>query len=121
MFAAHQKLDALTAIIDNNGLQIDGAITDVCSPELLADKFAAFGWDVHEVDGHDIAALIELFNACKADRNGKPHAIIAHTVKGKGVSFMENQVGWHGKAPNAEQLEQALDELAQAGKEACRG
>lgn len=121
MFAAHQKLDALTAIIDNNGLQIDGAITDVCSPELLADKFAAFGWDVHEVDGHDIAALIELFNACKADRSGKPHAIIAHTVKGKGVSFMENQVGWHGKAPNAEQLEQALDELAQAGKEACRG
>ena len=121
MFAAHQKLDALTAIIDNNGLQIDGAITDVCSPELLADKFVAFGWDVHEVDGHDIAALIELFNACKADRNGKPHAIIAHTVKGKGVSFMENQVGWHGKAPNAEQREQALDELAQAGKEACRG
>ena len=121
MFAAHQGLDNLTAIIDNNGLQIDGAITDVCSPELLGDKFASFGWDVHEVCGHDIAALIELLSACKADRSGKPHAIIAHTIKGKGVSFMENQVGWHGKAPNAEQLQQALDELEQAGKEACCG
>ena len=121
MFAAHRSLDNLTAIIDNNGLQIDGAITDVCSPERIGEKFAAFGWDVREVDGHDMQALVELLAACKADRGGKPHAIIAHTVKGKGVSFMENQVGWHGKAPNAEQMQQALEELAQAEKEACRG
>ncbi len=111
MFAAHQGLDNLVAIVDRNGLQIDGRTCDVCDPGDLGAKFAAFGWDVAEVDGHDIAALITTLNAAKAARAGKPHAVIAHTVKGKGVSFMENEAGWHGKAPNAEQLLQALIDL----------
>ena len=121
MFAAHRKLDILVAIVDRNGLQIDGTTADVCDPGDLAAKFTAFGWDVREVDGHDIPALVEAFAAAKADRGGKPHAFIARTVKGKGVSFMENQAGWHGKAPNAEQAEAALAELATLGEEACRG
>ena len=111
MFAAHQSLDNLIAIVDRNCLQIDGNTADVCDPGDLGVKFAAFGWDVHEVDGHDIETLIVTLNAAKAARTGKPQAIIAHTVKGKGVSFMENEAGWHGKAPNAEQLAQALEEL----------
>ena len=114
MFAAHRNLDNVVAIVDNNGLQIDGKITDVCNPEDLGAKFEAFGWTVSHVDGHDIDALIALLNGLKADRSGKPHAVIAATVKGKGVSFMENQAGWHGKAPNAEQLETALAELQAA-------
>ena len=122
MFAAAQKLDALTAIVDHNGLQIDGPVTEVCSPEDIGEKFAAFGWDVAHVDGHDVAALVEALGAAKADRSGRPHAIIAETVKGKGVSFMENQAGWHGKAPNAEQLAQALADLdAVAEEEVFRG
>lgn len=121
MFAAHQGLDNLTAIVDRNGLQIDGRTCDVCDPGDIGAKFAAFGWDVTEVDGHDIVALVETLSACKADRSGRPHAVIARTVKGKGVSFMEDQAGWHGKAPNAEQLEQALAELAAAEQEAHRG
>ena len=111
MFAAHNKLDNLMAIVDRNGLQIDGCTSDVCDLGDLGAKFAAFGWDTAEVDGHDIAALIDLLNQVKADRSGKPHAIIAHTVKGKGVSFMEGEAGWHGKAPNAEQLAVALADL----------
>lgn len=111
MFAAHRKLDALVAIVDHNGLQIDGRIADVCSPEDLGRKFEAFGWDVARVDGHDIAALAEALCAAKSTRQSRPHAIIAETVKGKGVSFMEDQAGWHGKAPSAEQLEQALSDL----------
>ena len=122
MFAAHRRLGNLTAIIDHNGLQIDGKVTEVCSPEDLGAKFEAFGWQVHHVDGHDIDALVALLNECKAASDGAPHAVIAETVKGKGVSFMENQAGWHGKAPNAEQLEQALAELAGAcDKEETRG
>lgn len=122
MFSAHRKLDNLTAIIDHNGLQIDGKVTEVCSPEDLGVKFEAFGWDVRHVDGHDIDALIEVLNACKSSRDGKPHAVIAETVKGKGVSFMENEAGWHGKAPSAEQLEAALTELeAACDEEVCRG
>ncbi len=121
MFAAHNKLDSLVAIVDNNGLQIDGKIEDVCNPEDLGAKFAAFGWDVATVDGHDLDALIEVLSAAKADRFGKPHAIIARTVKGKGVSFMENQAGWHGKAPNAEQLASALEELNAIDEEVARG
>ena len=111
MFAAQQKLGNLVAIVDNNGLQIDGKITDVCSPEDIGAKFAAFGWDVTTVDGHDIEALVEVLGALKAAGGTVPHAVIATTVKGKGVSFMENQAGWHGKAPNAEQLECALADL----------
>lgn len=126
MFAAHRKLDSLTAIIDRNNLQIDGHTDEVCDPGDLGAKFAAFGWDVCEVDGHDIAALVEVLSACKSSRSGKPHAVIAHTVKGKGVSFMEDQAGWHGKAPNASELEIALADLARVcdegacEEEACR-
>ena len=114
MFAAHEKLGNLIAIIDNNGLQIDGRICDVCNPGDLGAKFAAFGWDVVEVDGHDVESLVETLSALKAAGGEKPHAVVAHTVKGKGVSFMEDQAGWHGKAPNAEQLEIALAELQAA-------
>ena len=122
MFAAHRRLDNLTAIVDRNGLQIDGRTSEVCDPGDLGAKFAAFGWDVRTVDGHDLEALVDVLSACKAERAGRPHALIAHTVKGKGVSFMEDQAGWHGKAPNAEQLEAALAELVDAcEKEACRG
>ena len=120
MFAAHRKLDNLIAIVDRNGLQIDGRTADVCDPGDLRAKFEAFGWDAIEVDGHDIDALIDAFAAAKADRSGKPHAFIARTIKGKGVSFMEDQAGWHGTAPNAEQCAVALEDLAAiADKEAC--
>lgn len=115
-FAVHQGLDNLIAIIDGNGLQIDGATTDVCQVGDLGDKFAAFGWDVSRVDGHDIDALVALFTELKTARNGKPHAVVASTVKGKGVSFMENQAGWHGKAPDAAQAAQALAELGEGGR-----
>lgn len=110
-FAAAEALGNLVAIVDSNGLQIDGQLCDVCSAGELDEKFAAFGWEVHHVDGHDIDALIALFAALPCNSTGKPQAIIAKTVKGKGVSFMENQVGWHGKAPDAEQTKQALAEL----------
>lgn len=122
MFASHRRLDNLVAIIDLNGLQIDGCTADVCNPGNLGTKFAAFGWDVHEVNGHDIPALVDALDAAKADQAGKPHVLIAHTIKGKGVSFMENEASWHGKAPNAEQLAAALAELDGADvKEAERG
>lgn len=110
-FAAAEALGNLVAIVDSNGLQIDGQLCDVCSTGELDEKFAAFGWEVHHVDGHDIDALIALFASLPCNSTGKPQAIIAKTVKGKGVSFMENQVGWHGKAPDAEQTKQALAEL----------
>lgn len=110
-FAAAEALGNLVAIVDSNGLQIDGQLCDVCSAGELDEKFAAFGWEVHRVDGHDIDALIALFASLPCNSTGKPQAIIAKTVKGKGVSFMENQVGWHGKAPDAEQTKQALAEL----------
>ena len=110
-FAAAEALGNLVAIVDSNGLQIDGCLCDVCSAGELDEKFAAFGWDVHHVDGHDIDALIALFASLPRKATGKPQAIIAKTVKGKGVSFMENQVGWHGRAPDAEQTKQALAEL----------
>ena len=121
MFAAHRGLDNLVAVVDRNGLQIDGCTADVCDPGDLGAKFAAFGWDVEEVDGHDPDALVAVLGAAKAGRGGRPHAVIARTVKGKGVSFMENQAGWHGKAPTPEQAEEALAELAgRAGEEAGR-
>ena len=110
MFAAHYGLDNLTAIIDNNGLQIDGKITEVCSPEPIPDKFRAFGWHVIEMDAHDFDDIDRAFR--EAERvTGQPVAIIQHSIKGKGVSFMENQVGWHGTAPNTEQYEKAMAEL----------
>lgn len=110
MAAAHYKLDNVTAILDNNGLQIDGPTEQVMSTSPLSDKWKAFGWHVIEVDGHDIESLLAAFEEAKATQ-GKPTLLLAKTVKGKGVSFMENQVGWHGNAPSAEQGEQALSEL----------
>lgn len=114
-FAAHQKLGNLIAIVDCNGLQIDGACCEVCVGGKLDAKFKAFGWNVLKVDGHDIGALVEQLNALKARGGEKPHVVLAETVKGKGVSFMENQVGWHGKAPTEEQMKQALEELSLKG------
>ncbi len=112
MFAAHYGLDNLTAIVDNNGLQIDGKITEVCSPEPIDEKFRAFGWHVILMDAHDFDDIERAFNEAESI-TGKPVAIIQKSVKGKGVSFMENQVSWHGAAPNAEQYEQAMTELRQ--------
>jgi len=111
MAAAHYQLDGLTAFVDHNGYQIDGPITEVLSPEPIADKFRAFGWAVFEADGHDFAALTDAVGRALVVA-GRPQVIVCRTVKGKGVSFMENQAGWHGKAPNREQLAQALAELA---------
>ena len=110
MSAAHYKLDNLIAFVDNNGLQIDGNIDDVLSPNPIDAKFAAFGWHVQVIDGHDFAQIAEAIKAAKAAA-GKPSVIVAKTVKGKGVSYMENQAGWHGSAPNAEQVAQAMEEL----------
>lgn len=110
MSAAHYKLDNLIAFVDNNGLQIDGNIDDVLSPNPIDAKFAAFGWHVQVIDGHDFAQIADAVKAAKAAA-GKPSVIVAKTVKGKGVSYMENQAGWHGSAPNAEQVAQAMEEL----------
>ena len=110
MAAAHYKLDNLTAFVDYNGLQIDGNITDVMNPEPVADKFAAFGWHVISVDGHDVEQIKNAIEEAKTVK-GKPTMVVCHTVKGKGVSFMENQYGWHGTAPNQEQRDQAIAEL----------
>ena len=110
MSAAHYKLDNLIAFVDNNGLQIDGNIDDVLSPNPIDAKFAAFGWHVQVIDGHDFAQIADAVKAAKA-ASGKPSVIVAKTVKGKGVSYMENQAGWHGSAPNAEQVAQAMEEL----------
>ena len=111
MFAGNQQLDNLCVIVDHNGLQIDGATADVMPSEPLDQKFEAFNWNVIRVDGHDYAALAEAFAAAAACK-GKPTVLLARTVKGKGVSFMEGDYGWHGKAPNAEQYEKARAELA---------
>ncbi len=117
MFAGNHALDNLVAVVDHNGLQIDGTIDEVNSAMPLADKFRAFKWHVIELaDGNDMAQIEAAFAEARKV-SGSPVAIIAETVKGKGVSFMENQVGWHGKAPNDEQFEQAMAELAAAGEE----
>lgn len=110
MFAAHYKLDNLCAFIDFNGLQIDGKITDVMNPTPIDKKFEAFGWNVISIDGNNLEEIEAAVNAAKACK-GKPTVVVCHTTKGKGVSFMENQVGWHGAAPNKEQYEQAVAEL----------
>lgn len=110
MSAAKYKLDNLCGIVDVNGLQIDGRTADVMPSEPLDAKFAAFGWNVIKADGHDFDSLRAALAAAKAEKD-RPSVILAKTVKGKGVSFMENDPGWHGKAPNAEQYEQAMAEL----------
>lgn len=110
MAAAKYHLDNLCAVVDVNGLQIDGKTADVMPSEPLDKKFEAFNWNVIQVDGHDIAAVAAAFEAAKKGK-GKPTVILARTVKGKGVSFMEGDAGWHGKAPNAEQYEKAHAEL----------
>lgn len=115
MFAAHYKLDNLVAVIDNNGLQIDGNIKDVMSPYPIVDKFRAFGWHVIEMDAHDFDSIEAAFNEAESICR-QPVAIIQKSVKGKGVSFMENNVSWHGTAPNTEQYEQAKAELEAALK-----
>ncbi len=110
MYAAAKKLDNLVAFVDNNNLQIDGSVEEVNSPYPIPEKFAAFGWNVIEIDAHNFDEIEAALENAK-ETMGKPTAIIAKSVKGKGVSFMENQVGWHGSAPNAEQYETALAEL----------
>ena len=110
MFAAHYKLDNLCVILDWNGLQIDGPVTEVMNPTPHDTKFEAFGFHVISVDAHDLEALEKAFEEAKTVK-GKPTAIIAKSVKGKGVSYMENQVGWHGSAPKDEQYEQAVAEI----------
>lgn len=120
MFAGFRKLDNLVVIVDNNGLQIDGKIDEVCSPYPIDKKFEAFNFHVINVaDGNDMDQLRAAFDEAKATK-GMPTAIIMKTVKGKGVSFMENQVGWHGKAPNDEQYAQAMEELEKAGEALCQ-
>ncbi len=110
MFAAHYQLDNLVAVVDNNGLQIDGKIGDVMSPYPIDEKFAAFGWHVICINGHDFDEIEKAFNEAETVIN-KPTVIIQRSTKGKGVSYMENQCGWHGKAPNAEEYAKAMEEL----------
>lgn len=110
MFAGNRSLDNLVAFIDNNNLQIDGTMDEVNAPYPIAEKFAAFNWNTIEIDGHDYDAIESALAAAKACK-GKPTAVVMKTVKGKGVSFMEDAVGWHGSAPNTEQYEQAMTEL----------
>lgn len=110
MAAAHYKLDNVTAFLDHNRLQIDGPIEEVMSPEPLADKWRAFGWDVQVIDGHDMVQILQALEKASAVQ-GRPQMIVAETVKGKGVSFMENQAGWHGVAPKADEVHKALEEL----------
>ena len=110
MFAHQYKLDNLCAIIDNNGLQIDGRVEDVMSPYPIVDKLKAFGWEVAEIDGHDFEQMESAFAKAR-EVKGAPTAIVMNTMKGKGVSYMEDQAGWHGKAPNDEEYETAMNEL----------
>ena len=119
MLAGHRKLDNLVVIVDNNGLQIDGSVEEVCSPYPIDKKFEAFNFHVINVDGHDFDALDAAFKEAKATK-GQPTAIIAKTIKGKNVSFMENQVSWHGVAPNEEQYAQAMQELEEVGEALCQ-
>ena len=119
MFAGFRKLDNLVVIVDNNNLQIDGKIDEVCSPYPLEDKFAAFHFHVISIDAHDFDSLRAAFKEAK-ETKGMPTAIIAKSTKGKGVSFMENSAAWHGVAPNDEQCEAAIKELERIGEALCR-
>lgn len=116
MFAGFRKLDNLVLIVDNNGLQIDGKIDEVCSPYPIADKFKAFNFHTIEIDGHNFDEIRDAFENAR-NTKGMPTAIIAKTVKGKGVSFMENQASWHGTAPNDEQYAQAMEDLKKVGEQ----
>ena len=119
MFAGHKKLDNLVAIVDNNGLQIDGKIEDVCNPYPIDKKFEAFNFHVINIDAHDFDQIRAAFKEAR-ETKGMPTAIIMKSVKGKGVSFMENQAGWHGKAPNDEQYEIAMKDLEKVGEALCQ-
>ena len=120
MFAGHRALDNLVVIVDNNGLQIDGKVEDICSPYPIEDKFAAFHFHViHVTDGNDFNQLRMAFQEAR-EIKGMPTAIIMKTVKGKGVSYMENEAGWHGKAPNDEEYTVAMEELEKAGEALCQ-
>ena len=119
MLAGHRQLDNLVVIVDNNGLQIDGAIDEVCSPYPIDEKFKAFNFHVINIDGHDFDPIAAAFAEAKATK-GRPTAIIAKTVKGKNVSFMENQASWHGVAPNEQQYAQAMQELEEVGEALCQ-
>ena len=119
MWAGAHHLDNLTVIVDNNNLQIDGTVEEVCSPYPIDKKFEAFNFHVININGNDMEEIRNAFAEAKKVK-GMPVAIIAKTTKGKGVSFMENQVGWHGKAPNDEQYEQAMEELKKAGEALCQ-
>ena len=119
MFAGFRKLDNLVVIVDNNNLQIDGAVDEVCSPYPIDKKFESFNFHVIDIDGNDFDEIAKAFAEARATK-GQPTAIIAHTVKGKGVSYMENVGDWHGKAPNDEQYEIAMEELRKAGEALCQ-
>lgn len=119
MFAGARKLDNLVVIVDNNGLQIDGSVADVCSPYPIDKKFEAFNFHVINIDAHDFDQIAAAFNEAK-ETKGCPTAIIAHSVKGKGVSFMENQASWHGSAPNDEQYAVAMADLEKVGEALCQ-
>ncbi len=119
MFAGAHHLDNLVLLVDNNGLQIDGPVDDICSPYPIGAKFEAFQFHVITIDGHDFDQIAAAFKEAR-ETKGKPTAIIAKTTKGKGVSYMENQVGWHGKAPNDEEYAIAMEELTKAGDALCQ-
>ncbi|MBQ7371160.1 MAG: transketolase [Blautia sp.] len=119
MFAGHRKLDNLCLIVDNNNLQIDGPISEVCSPYPIDQKFEAFNFHVINIDGNDFDEIRKAMKEVR-ETKGMPTAIIAHTLKGKGVSYMENSVGWHGKAPNDEEYAIAMEELGKAGEALCQ-
>ena len=110
MFAAHYKLDNLVAVVDNNNLQIDGKVSEVMSVYPIDEKFAAFGWNVALCDGHDFDSIHKAFEKTN-EKNGKPWVVIQKSIKGKGVSFMEDNAAWHGSAPNDEQYKQAMEDL----------
>jgi transketolase len=114
MYAGFHRLANLTCIVDNNQQQLDGFVKDILDPSPVADKFRAFGWHAVEIDGHDFAQVVPALAAARSGKAGKPTAVVAHTIKGKGVSFMENNPEWHGIAPKPEQVEAAVKELKMA-------
>lgn len=118
MFAGHRRLDNLCLIVDNNNLQIDGTVEEICSPYPIDEKFKAFNFYVITINGNDFDEIRKAFDEARQHK-GQPAAIIASTVKGKGISFMENKVGWHGKAPNDEEYRLAMEELGEEAAKLC--